>query len=98
MKIRTIVDVEPVIRFMKKENIDISGNTTTQLKPEMLKKYDKIIVMAEPETIPDYLKNNDKFVYWEIEDLKGRSDKEYEKRIRKIKKLIKEFIVENARK
>ena len=37
----------------------------------MINNYDKIIVMAEPETWPSYLKNNTKIEYWEIKYPKG---------------------------
>ncbi len=80
--------VEPVVRFMKKEGIDVSENTRTGLTPEMLENFDKVIVMAEPETIPDYLKNSSKTEFWEIEDPKGMDDEGYEKIISQLKKNI----------
>lgn len=51
--------------------IDMSDNRRTQLTPEMLNNYDKVIVMAEPENTPDYLAKSPKFVYWEMKDIKG---------------------------
>ncbi len=51
--------------------------------------------MAEPETIPDYLKKNKKMIYWDIKDPKGRSNEEYIKIINQLKNLIREFIAEN---
>jgi len=59
-KIKEIPLAEPVIRFMKKEGINVAENTRTQLTLEMIPEFDKIIVMAEPETIPEYLSKSDK--------------------------------------
>ena len=94
-KIKEIVLAEPVIRFMGKEGIDVSENTRTQLTPEMIQEFDKIIVMAESETIPEYLSKSDKMEFWEIEDPKGMDDKGYEEIISQIKSKLKQFIKEN---
>src|SRR5579872_303611 len=60
-----------VINTMHKEGIDISSNTRDLLTEEMLDKYDKVIVMADQETIPSYLKNSSKYIYWLVDDPKG---------------------------
>ena len=49
-KLKDIPLTEPVIKFMKKEGIDISEKEIKQLNQEMCNEFDKIIVMAEPET------------------------------------------------
>jgi protein-tyrosine-phosphatase len=94
-----IIDVglfaEPVIRFMKKEGIDISKKMSNQLTEKMLNNFDKIIVMAEPETIPEYLRKNSKVEFWEIEDPKGKDDKGYKIIISQLKEKIREFIKAN---
>lgn len=94
-KIKDISLAEPVVRFMKKEGINIRKNIRTQTNPKMIKQFDKIIIMAEPETIPSYLSSNDKIEIWDIKDPKGRSDKDYEKIISQIKNNIKQFIKDN---
>ena len=94
-KIKEILLAEPVVRFMKKEGINIGKNIRTQINSKMIKQFDKIIIMAEPETIPAYLSNNDKIEIWDIKDPKGLSDKDYEKIISQIKKNIKQFIKDN---
>lgn len=94
-KIKELLTAEPVIRFMKKEGIDISKNVRTSITPDMIKKYDKIIVMAEPETIPEYLSKSNKVEVWDIDDPKGVNDLSYEKIISKIKSKIKEFLKAN---
>ncbi len=57
-----------VIAVMREEGVDVSDNLQTPLRPEMLQDYDKVIVMAEDHTIPDYLRQSVKFEYWPIED------------------------------
>ena len=77
---------------MRKHGLDVSGNIVKQLKPEMISKFDKIIVMAEPETIPDYLRDNKKVEFWEIEDPKGKDENFHRKTILQIEKKILELI------
>ena len=60
---------EPVIRCLREiEGIDVSQSKNRQLTPEMLVGMDKIVVMAERETIPDFLKECCNSEYWEIKD------------------------------
>lgn len=68
-------NIEPLLKAMNDMGLDISNNLRKELTPNMVNVADRIIVMAEPETIPDFLKNNDKVVYWEVPDLK---DVDYE--------------------
>lgn len=94
-KLKEIPLAEPVIRFMKKEQIDIAENVRTQLTPEMVKEFDKIITMAESETIPEYLSKSNNAEFWDIEDPGGMDNNGYEKIISQIKSKIKFFIKEN---
>lgn len=57
-----------VLNVMTEKGHDLSQNVQDQLTEEMLNNYDKVIVMAEQDSIPDYLKSSNKFVYWRIED------------------------------
>ncbi len=58
------------IAVMQELGVDVSGNTRTQLAPEMLDGYDKVIVMSEPEHTPDWLRNHPGTVIWTIQDTK----------------------------
>jgi protein-tyrosine-phosphatase len=81
---------EKVIEVLKEEGVNWEGKVRTQLSPEILEGIDRIIVMAEPETIPGYLKTHPKMVYWEVADLK-HMPVEFHREIReKLKKLIEE--------
>jgi protein-tyrosine-phosphatase len=92
--IKDLPGAKNVIEVMKREGLDISRNKRNQVTPEMVDWADKIIVMAEKETIPDFLKNSQKTIMWEIEDLKDKSLEENLKRIPKFKRMIQEFIRE----
>lgn len=97
-RIKEITLAEPVIRFMKKEGLEISENTRNQIVPEMLARFDKIIVMAEPETMPDFLSRSKKVEFWDIKDPKDMDDEGYKKIIAQIKRKIKIFIKLNISK
>jgi len=94
-KIKTIPLAKEVIDSMKEEGIDISENVRKQITPKIADEYDKIIVMAEPETIPEFLRNNNKAMYWEIEDPKGKSIEDYRLLIKELKILIQKLIMDN---
>ncbi|MEK6880369.1 MAG: hypothetical protein AABY22_12205, partial [Nanoarchaeota archaeon] len=53
--------------------INISDKYPKQLTSEMIEGVDKVIVMAEPHTWPEYLKKSPKLEYWKISDPAGRS-------------------------
>lgn len=77
-KIRDIKNdsVEDDIRAMKEIGYDISENKRKQITPELVEDTDKVIVMAEKDTWPDYLINNPKVIVWDVENPKGTT---YEK-------------------
>ena len=86
-----------VIESLKEIGIDISNNFIKRLTPEMVENADKIIILVKPETIPDFLKGNDKITYWNITD-PDEQTLEFHKQTRdKIKKLVKEFIDSNLK-
>ena len=81
---------EKVIDVLKEEGIGWSGAMRTQLTPEMLEGIDRVIVMSEPEHIPEYLKNYPKMIYWEVADPKGTPIEGHREVRDKIKKLVEE--------
>ncbi|MEK6898456.1 MAG: low molecular weight phosphatase family protein [Nanoarchaeota archaeon] len=94
-KLKELSSAKLVIDSMKEEGADVSENIRKQLKPEMLNKFDKIIVMSEPDVIPEYLFNRNNVEFWDIKDPKGMDKKEHDKIVRKIKSLVKDFINRN---
>ncbi len=73
---------------MDEIGIDLRPYVRTQLQPEMLEGMDRIIVMAEPHTIPDYLQSHPQVTYWEVEDPKGKTVE----RTREIRDQIRELV------
>lgn len=56
------------LAVMKEIGFDISDNVRTEVTRKMLDDFDKVIVMAEPYTLPHYLINNPKVDYWNVEN------------------------------
>jgi len=92
-KLKDIPAAEPVIRCLKeREGVDVSEQRNKSLTPEMLGGADHVVVMAEKETIPDYLQKHEKAILWTIEDPLRKSYEEYCKTMKKIKTLVLRFI------
>ena len=81
------------ILVMKEHGVEMSDNTRRQVTEDMLADYDKIIVMAKPETVPDWLQRSPKTEIWTVGDPKGKNLDE----VRETFKLIK-LKVENLAK
>lgn len=79
---------------MNEIGLSIENNIAKLLTPEMVKEADKIIVMAEKETWPDYLKESDKVIFWNIEDMCGEPLEKFRDTRDKIKILIEELVKE----
>lgn len=62
-----------VVLAMKELGIDMSENIRRQLKPDMLTQYDKVVVLAEPESIPEYLRKAPNVEIWDVEDARGKT-------------------------
>jgi len=88
-------DVSWLIIRTKKYGLNISDEHCEQLKEEYLKDIDKIIVMAEREFIPDWLKNYE-YEYWDIPNPEVHVSEEVEEIIKlireKVLKLIQKFL------
>ena len=63
---------ENIIEVMLEHGIDVVSNTRTQINENMINQYDKVIVMAEPKTIPDWLRDSPKTEIWTIQDAKDQ--------------------------
>ncbi len=87
-KLADLPGAEDVIVVLKEEGIDASENIRRQLTPGMVDAADKIVVMAEPETVPEYLKNSKKAIWWTVPDPKETSLGRH----REIKDMIRELV------
>ncbi len=66
-------DAQLVLEAMREDNIDMSNNRRTSINENMLNNFDKVVVMAELDSIPNWLKKSPKFIYWQIDNLYGLS-------------------------
>ena len=57
-----------VVACLADEGIDITKNTRKSVEQGELDQYDKIVVMAEPELVPDWLSAHPSYEYWYVED------------------------------
>ncbi len=71
-KLKDRLGAATIVTAMKEVGIDMTENIRTQIRPHDIDKYDQIIVMAEPETIPEWLKSNKKTIIWTIKDAKDQ--------------------------
>ena len=81
-----------VVSALGELNIDVSNKPRIQLKPEMLNGVDKIVVMAEQENIPDYLRNDKRAIFWDVKDPKGTDLETHKKTRDQIKVMLEEWI------
>lgn len=92
-KLGDIPVAEPVVRCLKEhEDTDISDWRNTQVTEKMIEEADQVVIMAERETVPDYISNNKKSVFWAVEDPLGKSYEEYYRTMNQIKQMILKFI------
>lgn len=80
------------ISTLKEIGIDISNNYIRRLTPEMVNNADKIVVILKPEAVPEYLKENEKVVYWDIEDPDAQTPDFHTQTRDKVKKLVEDLI------
>ena len=66
-KLSTYPELEASINEMKNYGVDLSNNVCKQLNQECLKGIDHVIVMAEEEYIPGWLKNFE-YEKWNVEN------------------------------
>ena len=62
-----------IVQVIKEDyGVDMNSNVRKQLTASMAEAYDQLIVMAESETWPEWLRDDTRAVYWNIEDPKGQ--------------------------
>lgn len=73
-ELKDIPVAEPVIRcLLEKEGVDGSHYKNKQVREVMLQGVDKIVIMAELETVPEYLLHDERSTVWAIDDPLKRS-------------------------
>lgn len=82
----------PVIRFMQREGIDVSQKQANQVTKEMMENAAVIVVLNRPESIPEYLQDHPKAIYWQLDDPSGKDDAFFEDIIGQIKENLEELV------
>lgn len=54
--------------ILKDQGVDILESERTQVTPTMVEEADRVIVMTERDSLPDYLLGNKKVDNWDIRD------------------------------
>jgi len=85
---------ELVVKCMAELGYDLSKNKRKQLTKEMVEDADRVIIMARQDSWPNYLENNKKVVYWDVEDGAGQSYDFHCKIRDKIKNLVEKLVQE----
>ena len=81
-----------VVECMLEENIDLSGNTKTQLTSDLVKNSDKIILIGlKDEKIPSYIDKN-MAIEWDIADFPTKSLEFHRKLRDKIKDKVEDLV------
>jgi arsenate reductase len=83
------------VRVMDEIGYDISMNVPKKLTRSMVDNVDRVIVMAEKDTWPDYLKESHKVIFWDVPDAKGTSVQFHRNRRDQIRELVKELVASN---
>jgi len=80
-----------IINVLLENGIDISNNHPRQVDESLVEKFEKLIVMAEPESIPNWLGSNPKTIVWTIQDPKDQDIDTTRKIVNIIHSKIKEL-------
>lgn len=82
--------------LMEREGMYIRQNRTTKLVPDMVEKADIVISMAEEPFIPDFLRENKRVVWWNVENPAFATHEVSERTYCQIKGLVEKMIVDSS--
>lgn len=83
-----------IIAVMDEVGIDVRFAARKQVTKDSVDDSDIVVVMAEKETLPDYLLESDKVRYWEIGDPKNQTLEEVRATRDTVDGLVKELLTE----
>lgn len=64
-----------IVGIMRRDHgIDMIHNVRTQLTQEQATPYNRLVVMAEEDTWPEWLKADPRVVHWKVPDPKGQDE------------------------
>jgi protein-tyrosine-phosphatase len=78
-----------MLKIMKEEEgLDLYQKVRKQLTPDLVGEVGKVVVMCRSDPYPDYLNDNPKVTFWNIQDLYGTP---YES-VRRLKDEVKQHV------
>ncbi len=83
-----------IIAVMDEVELDVRLAERNQVTQQVVQDSDLIIVMAEKETLPEYLLKNDKVRYWDIGDPKNQTLEEVRATRNTLNNLVSELVTE----
>lgn len=83
-----------VLEVLRELDIEAGTAARNQITENMVDESDVVVVMAEKETWPEYLVNNDKVIYWEIIDPKAKGIDDTRQIRNQINELVEKLIAE----
>ena len=87
---------QDILKILMEIGIDASHHRRTQLREDFITDMDKIIVvMAERDAVPEFLRKRRDVIYWDIPDPKGGSLEDHRRVRDVIEKHVSIFIEEN---
>ncbi len=78
--------------LMEENDMSIRNNRMKKLLPEMVVGADIIVTMAEEPFIPDFLRNNEKIILWNVENPPFATREVSEKTYSEIRSLVEKLI------
>lgn len=80
---------------MEEEGMDVRLNRTQKLSPELLAQADIVVSMAEEPFIPDFLRDDKKVIWWNVDNPPFATREVSEKTYAQILKLVEDLVVNN---
>ncbi len=91
--LKDLFKIPHFFEIMEKNGMDVRNNTTKRLLPRMLDEYDIVVSMTEEPYIPDFLKDDKRVIWWNVENPTFVDQKIAEDTYEKIEELVKDLIV-----
>lgn len=82
--------------LMEENGMSIRNNLTKKLTPEMIEGASTVVSIVQEPFIPDYLRNNEKVVWWKVEDPLIATREVSEKTYSEIKSLVEQLVSSTA--
>ena len=83
-----------MLHMMRDEGLDMSCRVMSQLTREMVDEADKVIVMAEADTLPGYLSPSEKTIFWDLPSIARLADNEIHEIKEQIKVRVQHLVLE----